>query len=434
MNTTENTLTEKKDQHSNLIEDNNGFLNTALDIGKQLAVNAVWHKNRCNWIGENLDASESGYRIVHRSFDMELYSGISGIALFLSKLYVVTQDKVIRHTLEGALNNIAWQLESKPLNLSYGTYNGSLGIAWSLFQIGEDLKDESLIEKAFNLLKEINKVEFNPQQLDIIDGPAGAILSLIKIWRKNQEEWVLEMAKKCGDFLLRSANKIDENSWSWPSAFSQLDLTGFSHGAGGISTALLELSVITQDSKYSEAAFKGYNYEKKWFVKEQENWADLREYKGDGQFVCGLAWCHGAPGFVLSRLRAYQLSGNMNYWEEAKFALNTTYKNVVQSMANNAKLRANFSICHGLAGNADILLEAGQKCNHQDYINIAQQVGRLGIELYAKNGLSWPSGINDPSGQTIGQGETPGLMQGMAGTGYFYLRLALGEQIPSLLY
>lgn len=433
MNTTEKISTESKNGFNISLEDNNEFLNAALEIGKQLAANALWHKNRCNWIGESLEGTKSGFRIVNRSFDMELYNGISGIALFLSKLYTATLDKVILHTLNGALNTILWQLDSKILTLSYGTYNGSLGIAWALHQIGEDLDNAELKEHAFALLKKINKTEPKPEQLDIIDGPAGAILSLLKIWKVDQEDWILDMAKKCGDFLLNAANKADLE-WSWPSAFSAMDLTGFSHGAGGISTALLELSTVTQDNRYSEAAFKGYNYEKKWFVKEQANWADLREYKGDGKFACSMAWCHGAPGFVLSRLKAYQLSANMGYWEEAQVALETTYKNVVQSMANNSTLRANFSICHGLAGNADILLEAGHKCSHQTFIEIANQVGRLGIELYANNGLSWPSGINDPSGLTLGQGETPGLMLGMAGTGYFYLRLALGEKIPSLLY
>ena len=46
-----------------------------------------------------------------------------------------------------------------------------------------------------------------------------------------------------------------------------------------------------------------------------------------------------------------------------------------------------------------------------------------GIERYAKRGHPWPCGMN---------GETPNLMLGLAGIGYFYLRLAI-PAIPSIL-
>jgi lantibiotic biosynthesis protein len=57
----------------------------------------------------------------------------------------------------------------------------------------------------------------------------------------------------------------------------------------------------------------------------------------------------------------------------------------------------------------------------------------MGIERYERTGLMWPSGINDPSGTTPGQQETPGLMLGLAGTGYFYLRLANPMTMKSIL-
>jgi len=52
-----------------------------------------------------------------------------------------------------------------------------------------------------------------------------------------------------------------------------------------------------------------------------------------------------------------------------------------------------------------------------------REVAHAGIERYAKRGHPWPCGMN---------GDTPNLMLGLAGIGYFYLRLAI-PAIPSIL-
>jgi lantibiotic modifying enzyme len=78
---------------------------------------------------------------------------------------------------------------------------------------------------------------------------------------------------------------------------------------------------------------------------------------------------------------------------------------------------ANFSLCHGLAGNAECIREAepelGTVVTDSD---IAHRVAWHGIERYASTGLRWPCGTHTD--------ESPGLMLGLAGIGSFYLRLA----------
>ena len=56
----------------------------------------------------------------------------------------------------------------------------------------------------------------------------------------------------------------------------------------------------------------------------------------------------------------------------------------------------------------------------------AQQLGRKGMEIYEKNRLPWPCGV--PGG-----GDTPNLLLGLAGIGYFYLRLHDPATVPSVL-
>ncbi len=102
-----------------------------------------------------------------------------------------------------------------------------------------------------------------------------------------------------------------------------------------------------------------------------------------------------------------------------------TTRKMVESRLNSGT--SNFSLSHGLAGNTEVLLHASQILGQQenDDTDLVHHVGNVGIETYASNGHQWPSGV--PSG-----GETPNLMLGLAGIGYFYLRLHT-PSVPSVL-
>src|SRR5262249_25133056 len=127
----------------------------------------------------------------------------------------------------------------------------------------------------------------------------------------------------------------------------------------------------------------------------------------------GMAWCHGATGIGLSRLRAWRLTGTSARLDEARVALATTVR------ALEAGLQApshGFSPCHGDAGNAEVPRLAAQLLDAPEHARVAERVGWAGIERFGASGLPWPCGV--PNG-----GETPSLMLGLAGIGHFYLRL-----------
>ncbi|MBI3698793.1 MAG: hypothetical protein HY238_28640 [Acidobacteria bacterium] len=83
-------------------------------------------------------------------------------------------------------------------------------------------------------------------------------------------------------------------------------------------------------------------------------------------------------------------------------------------------------MCHGHAGNADLLLYASQILANPEYESIAQRVGSEGIEWYEKEKIPWPCGSQQGH-------ETPDLMLGTAGIGYFYLRLHHAATNPPVL-
>ncbi len=87
----------------------------------------------------------------------------------------------------------------------------------------------------------------------------------------------------------------------------------------------------------------------------------------------------------------------------------------------------NFSLCHGLAGNAEVLLYGYKVLGDEmvDKRTLAVGVANAGIDMYATRGHQWPCGA--------GGGETPSLMLGLAGIGHFYLRLYNLAVLPILI-
>jgi lantibiotic modifying enzyme len=171
-----------------------------------------------------------------------------------------------------------------------------------------------------------------------------------------------------------------------------------------------------------------FNYERYWFNAEAGNWPDLREASAPRKsdkptLTFSTFWCHGAPGIALSRIRAHQILADLAYKAEAMLALQTTRTMIEAALTTRS---VNFSLCHGLAGNAEVLL-LGSQALGADFSfgsEIAREVAEAGIRLYASPGHDWPCGS--------GSGSTPSLMLGLAGIGYFYLRLQ-HQALPSLL-
>lgn len=409
------------------------FLKTADNIGKQLVRDAIWSpEGYCNWQGAAIEVIKGQYGVAQRTFKADLYNGLSGIAIFLAELYKQTQNPIYFKVLNGTIRNILNQHKIAPLPSYFSFFGGQLGIGYMLWRIGTSLEQRSWKEKGLRLLKSLKDKAIQEHEIDVIGGAAGAIPILIGISNIEAIPQLLKIAQKCGDFLIQKAEK-KEQGWFWQSIGAADGLTGYSHGAAGISGALLDLFVATGQKQYKTAAMKGFQFEKSHYMPHLKNWPDLRTIPGAPPKAtpnCCEMWCHGAPGMILSRYKAYQQTNDNSLWEDLQNAVDTTYNAVTRELQNPQYF--NFSLCHGIAGNADILLSLGELVSNTTFTQIAEQVGLKGIELYDNTDTDWPSGVNDPSGKTQGKAPSPGLMLGLAGTGYFYLRLA-NRNIPSML-
>lgn len=356
------------------------------------------------------------WSVVSGPVTADIYSGACGIALFLARLYELTPNPLYRTTAEGALEYTIFRLSDLEPGAHNGFYGGWAGIAYVLTELGTTLNNERFVEEALQFLQEMAADDPARHPLDLIFGSAGAAVALLGIFRRYPQQEILDLAFKYGEHLIATANKT-ELGWSWKTLGneSSKDILGFSHGVAGIAWALLELANATRDQRFREGAEEAFRYERHWFSAEHENWPDLRDHVGPDELF-PVAWCHGAPGIGLSRLRAYELTGQDVYRLEAQAALRTTVKSL-------SRKNQSYSICHGVAGNADLLIWASQVLGDLSVRHSAEEKGMEGIALYGDGKTQWPWG-------TYWGGPTPGLMQGLSGIGYFYLRLADPLKVP----
>ena len=408
------------------------FLEAAQAIAARLAQTAVWDADRCTWVDSAVEAPYGTFQVVQRACGTDLYSGTAGIALFLSQLLALQPDDLLAETLEGAVNH-ALRSPLAEHATNYGYYSGALGLAATLIEVGEQQGRPEWVAAGRERLAQVCAQPVLAQEIDVIAGVAGAIPVLLRLLARYPDPSLGEAAVRGGDFLVQLASK-QPTAWAWSLHPGQPALTGYSHGTAGIALALLELYRATGNPAYYAGAMMGFNFERLHYNPQLQNWPDLRDFSSTGTTtpVYGEAWCHGAPGIALSRLRAWQLTGDETFRQEAEVALNTTHRGI-HALVTNPTAQPNFSLCHGLAGNADSMLEGSRVLQNDLYRQVAEAAGHYGLARYHHNGLHWPSGVNDPTGATPGQGEAPGLLLGLAGTGHFYLRLAFPNKVNSAL-
>ena len=409
------------------------FIRTSDVIGQRLCQEAIWHRGRCNWVGaEPVERSRNGGEMgsTHKALGPDLYSGTSGVALFLGNLSSVTGETKARRTALGAIRQALAYADTVPPLDRLGFYSGWTGIAFAAARLGRILDEEELLEQTARLLRRFAVERRTEHEYDLISGRAGSIAALVVLRDELDDPSLLELAVQLGEELLKTAEESDAG-YSWRSAaFSRRrNLTGFSHGTAGAGYALLELGHATGDSAFLAAADRAFRYERYWFDVTARNWPDFRQgpargRRGSRHLSFATYWCHGAPGIALSRLRAYEVLRDETCKEEAYAGLLTTREATEKTLRSRT---GNFSLCHGLAGNVEVLLYGNSVLGREgaDDFALALEVANTGVEIYGKRGLPWPCGVDYEE-------ETPNLMLGLAGIGHFYLRL-YDSTTPSIL-
>ena len=417
------------------------FFETADKIGKRLVKQAIWKNNTCTW---NVNVPDrTNYQLKKSLLEPAgggIYQGTAGIAVFLCELYKQTDDVEIKKTAIGAVKHAIEEAKKRPLN-SFGFHSGRIGIAYAVNKCGQIFNDEEYLLLALDLILEMRKNESKDFGVDVIGGAGGSIPIILQLAEYYNSDQLLEIAVNLGENLISVANmELRGLSWGGNDKTQARNLCGFAHGAAGIGQALLELYNVTCSNYFLYATEQAFLYERQFFNPQENNWPvfrdgelgtyyyyesreQLKERAKRGEFgpyqnKYMSAWCHGAPGIGLSRLRAYEVLKDDKYKEEAELAI----ENTIKSISGEGQ---NYSMCHGALGNAETLIYGYQVLGNPDYLNKAEDIAIKGWESAEKINKPWRCG-------TMNSVSDPSFMLGEAGIGYYFLKIA-DIDTPSLL-
>lgn len=407
------------------MDDKRIYIRAVESIADALLKDAVFndHKDDVNWIGVFVNGNDEEARWEVRPLTTYLYEGISGIAIFFNALdrFYKGKYKMICDAIKTELFKYTDDMLEKGNGYdqeSSGIFCGESSLLYVyqlLFKITGQREYLVYAEKHYKILQGAWVAD---KYYDVIYGNAGALLAVLNMYMLFNEDKYLFDARKIGDFLLQHQCK----NGGWRGETSANILAGFSHGIAGIAFALTKLWKFTGDNKYLSAALNGIKYEDTLYDYEAQNWKDERVFSGykssdKGNFM--IAWCHGAAGVLLSRIKCYELLE-----KKQKELLKDDIHNALDTVCKAGRFDNN-CLCHGNLGNAEILLEYHKIMPNNDVENIYKN-------MFFDAAISIRNGQFDCGRAYLYGHKIPGFMTGMAGMGYELLKFIMPE-LPCVL-
>jgi type 2 lantibiotic biosynthesis protein LanM len=343
--------------------------------------------------------------------DLGLYDGASGIALFLAYLGQTTGER--RFSDKAAW--IASEVERcvyAGMHIADGLgISGIGGVVYSLTHLAVLLGVERGLPTAVRLAHAAAPLVSSDRAYDLIAGAAGWILCVAPLYERCPDDVLRQSLLAAGERLIERATELVLSA----AAAADPPLAGYAHGAAGLADALAWLFEMSGDTRFSHAARVCVEYERALFSPERGNWPDLRRTE-ETHTAYMTAWCHGAPGIALGRLRFHQASRDARCLAEIAAATATTLRD---------GFGENHCLCHGDLGNLDCLIEVSRYLGDDD---LWRQVRRLASRISASiDEVGFRSGV--PVLQPI---PMPGLFIGVAGSGLALLRV-VSPQVPCVL-
>jgi type 2 lantibiotic biosynthesis protein LanM len=393
---------------------NEQYVEMAKDIGDYLMELSVEGENQGEpdlcWISTVLEGSSEIIWDISPVGE-DLYNGSAGVALFYAYLFKITGEKRYQEIAYKALvpvrRSVA-QFQHHP-NWSIGAFNGASGYLYAMGTIAALFNDERLKHEVTRSIPHIEPMIHEDKIYDYIGGSAGALKVFLSLSGLFDEPKFLELAIACSEHLMKNAIKTDQGI-GWKPPWEVTPLTGFSHGVSGVMASFIELYQQTGDERLLSYIDQSLAYERSFFSEQEENWLTPNKE------TPVVAWCHGAPGILVSRLLLKKCGYlDEKVEKEIEVALSTTIR---KGLGNNR------SLCHGDFGQLEILRFAAEVLG-DSYLQ--EVVNNLSGELY---NLFKTEGYQ--SGTSRGT-ESVGLMVGLSGFGYGLLSAAYPSAVPSIL-
>ena len=389
---------------------------------------------------DNLWNSAYNNNNLTQSSQCNLYSGLSGAVLFLLSFYEINKDKKY---LAKALEGLQWikdkYRQDKELTKTF--FTGSLGISYVFYKAYSITSKLELYEEGSNVFNYYLTQEDNPNNsVDLINGISGEIIGLLHIHSFTKNDSLLEIIDFKISKLISAPFPVN-SAITWENSIAyQRPLCGLSHGAAGIGWTFIELGNYFNNKAFYWLSDLTFRYENSCFDTEKGNWPDYRApiTKTDYDSFCksflegntdyftkpsfSNAWCHGASGIGLSRVRSFELTKSQVYLSDLMNALNCTIHRDIKMVSNDS-----FCLCHGDAGNADLFISAEKVLSELNLSQFTVIIAKRIIESRILKGRN----IYRIKGKIFSNDAS--LFRGDVGVGYFFLRLYTSGKTPSIL-
>jgi lantibiotic modifying enzyme len=364
-----------------------------------------------------LIAGEPGLWLPAAEDPCDLDSGSLGTALFLASLPDFEDDPSMRQAGSRLLERCerfwsSWaRARKKRSALAWGGLLGAGSAIYGLAWLGSLREEEGPGQLAEELAAVVLGLPIEEDvQLDLLGGSAGLLLAALALDELRPGGKAAELARRCGEHLLARQIRFGEGA-AWPNR-SGLALAGWAHGASGIARALSALAASEaangrDGGSYARAAAAAIDYEDSFFDEVQANWPVLGR-GGDGSVQRGWmnAWCHGAPGIVLSR--SHVAGGRPGSGTGLAAAL---------ARVAEPQLSAVDHLCCGNLGRAAVLAHVAARQGLPDWGRRARE---LTLEVLARVQARGFFALQD--GRLAGRAVAPGFLKGLAGIGYHLLK------------
>ncbi|GAA2637430.1 class III lanthionine synthetase LanKC [Streptomyces spororaveus] len=267
---------------------------------------------------------------------------------------------VTRQALHAGLRTAAlWtadRQEALPGSLP-GLHFGRSGTAWALLDAARALRDAALTERAAALALALPVEWPNP---DVCHGAAGAGLTQLHFWRTTGDRRFLDRAAQAAEGLLAAARRTPEGIF-WPvpedfdSGLAGAWHYGFAHGVAGVGTFLLlawratgderlHAAAVAAGATLAEAARRG-PAGTLWPVDRARHLTDSPDLARH--------WCSGSSGVGTFLVRLRSATG-------ARDARLADLVDGAAAAVAAGRVTDSPATCHGLAGNAEFLLDAAE--------------------------------------------------------------------------
>jgi len=389
----------------------------ARSIGDRFSTLALRGDGLATWIG--LEYRNKVWSLSPTPED--LYAGLPGVALFLGHLGEATGDAATTRLAREAVAALRSRLDTGADEITnIGAFLGWGGILYALAHLAVLWRDEELLAAAERIPEQITARLDADEDCDVVGGAAGAIFGLLAFHAAGRAG-ALATAVLCGERLLARAHPAGAGLGWLTRLATEKPQIGFSHGNAGIGLALVELGAATGETRFTEAGLAAFAWEREAFWPELARWMERKDGEAPPpESTVAMAWCYGAPGIALSRLRALR---HVAAGRPEREPLERELADALRLTADRG-FGQSHCLCHGDLGNLDVLLEAARQLGGPERATEAERLTGVVLAGIERDG---------PRCGTRGGVESPGLMNGLAGIGYGLLRLAAPDRVPSVL-